>query len=474
MSKPRVIRKLSKQRFDALTYAKHPNAGMTGREVEWYSDAKENVLGAVVLDLIDNDWSWVVLGRDEAGLFRGIDLDVSTPSQAKARKALHERMRKHSESGESMFPQFDVTRQKNLLFEPAVAPEKFCKHFKILLDTHHQAVRGIIREIGFALADVDGNFAEQFQTTAFNARLWELFIYAFLHEQQFLLNRTHNRPDFVGEKMGFEVCIEAATVNPSRDFSEPPPQTPEQIMRLLKDYMPIKFGSPLFSKLKKFNAEYKKLPHVKGKAFIFAIADFHEESSMTWSSSALTTYLYGKRMTWRKDAAGRLRVRNISVREHRWKHKVIPSNFFAQPGAENISAVLFTNSGTLSKFNRMGELAGFGRTDVKMFRGGFCHDHDDPNATEPRRFYFEVTPKTYAEDWTQGVALFHNPNAKHPIPPELFSGAAHYFMHKGRIAAVFPDFFPYSSQMFVMKLIKTRKSRRRTSNTEKQELPADV
>jgi hypothetical protein len=453
MSKSVLIRKLSKQRFDALTYAKHPYAGMTGREVEWYSDTAENVLGAVVLDLVDKDWSWVVLGRDEVGLFRAIDFDVSTPSTAKARTILRERMRKHSKTGESIFPQFDVTRQKNLLFEPAVSPEKFCKHFNILLDIHHQAARGIIREIGFALADVDGNFAQQFQTTAFNARLWELFIYAFLHEQLFLLDRTHNRPDFVGEKFGFELCVEAATVNPSSEFSESPPQTPEEVMRLLKDYMPIKFGSPLFSKLKKLNAQYMKLPHVRGKAFILAVADFHEESSMTWSSSALTTYLYGRRFISRKDAKGKLKVKNIRVKEHRWKHKVIPSNFFGESGSENISAVLFTNSATLSKFSRMGQLAGFGRKDVRMFRGGTFHDHN-PDATIPRRFYVEITPQAYNESWTQGVALFHNPNAKHPIPPDLFTGVAHYFLHRNRVAAVFPKFFPYASQTFIMRAVK--------------------
>jgi hypothetical protein len=456
MKKRASIRALSKQRFDALTYAKHPYAGMTGREVEWFSDAVENVLGAVVLDLIDNDWSWVVLGRDEVGLFRAIDFGVSAPSKAKARATLRERIRKHSQAGESTFPQFDVTRQKNLLLEPAVSPEKLCKHFKILLDVHHQAARGIIREIGFALADVDGNFAEQFQTSAFNARLWELYIYAFLHEQLFLLDRTHNRPDFVAEKLGFELCLEAVTVNPSSQFSESPPQTPEEIIGLLKDYMPIKFGSPLFSKLKKLNAAYKELPHVKDKAFLLAVADFHDESSMTWSSSALTTYLYGRRFTSKTDANGKLRVRNIRVREHRWKNKVIPSNFFEQPGAENISAVLFTNSATLSKFSRMGQLAGFGRKDVHMFRGGTFHDHN-PDAATPRRFYVEVKPETYSESWTQGVALYHNPRAAHPIPPDLFQGVAHYFLRRNRVAAVFPRFFPYASRTFIMRAVKSVK-----------------
>jgi hypothetical protein len=227
MNKRALIQKINKQRFDALTYAKHPHAEMIGREVEWYSDSAENVLGAVVLDLTDNDWSWVVLGRDEAALFRAIDFAVSIPSVAKARKILRERMLKHTKTGKSTFPQGDVIRQKNLLFKPAVPPSKLCKHFKILLNAHHQAARGIIREIGFALADVDGNFTQQFQTTAFNARLWELFIYAFLHEQRFLLDRSHNRPDYVGEKLGFGLCVEAVTVNPSAKFSEPQPETPE-------------------------------------------------------------------------------------------------------------------------------------------------------------------------------------------------------------------------------------------------------
>ena len=132
-------------------------------------------------------------------------------------------------------------------------------------------------------------------------------------------------------------------------------------MRLLKDYMPIKFGSPLFSKLKKLNSEYKKLSHVKSRAFILAVADFHGESSMTWSSSALTAYLYGIRHTWTKDSSGKLNIETISIKTHHWKHKTITSNFFSQPGAEHVSAVLFSNSATLSKFNRMGELAGFGR-----------------------------------------------------------------------------------------------------------------
>ncbi len=63
-------------------------ADYVSREVEWYSDAEERVLGIVLLDLQDNDWLWMVLGRDEAGLFRAIALDVSIPTQAEAKTRL--------------------------------------------------------------------------------------------------------------------------------------------------------------------------------------------------------------------------------------------------------------------------------------------------------------------------------------------------------------------------------------------------
>ncbi len=227
MAQIRILR-ISRARFDALTYAKHPYAELTGQEVEWYKDSRENVLGALVLDLVDHDWSWVVLGRDEAGLFRAIDFNVSVPRRNAAREILKARMREHSRGGASEFPQYDVSRKKNVLFDVVVDQARLSKHFTLLANTpHHQAARGIIREIGYALADVDGNFVEQFQSSAFNARLFELYIFAFLHEQKVLLDRSFNRPDFVGNKFGFEFCLEAATINPSEVFSEPPPENPD-------------------------------------------------------------------------------------------------------------------------------------------------------------------------------------------------------------------------------------------------------
>jgi len=39
--------------------------------------------------------------------------------------------------------------------------------------------------------------------------------------------------------------------------------------------------------------KYWELDHVKNNALIFAIADFHDDHSMVFSSTALINYLYG-------------------------------------------------------------------------------------------------------------------------------------------------------------------------------------
>ena len=104
---------------------------------------------------------------------------------------------------------------------------------------------------------------------------------------------------------------------------------------------------------------------------------------MTISRGGLPTYLYGYAHDWHHDPDGTLIITPRRVEVHRWGSKEIPSGFFRFPGAENISAVVFNNSATISKFNRMGLLAAFGSHRVQMIRQGVALDLD-PNAAEPR------------------------------------------------------------------------------------------
>jgi hypothetical protein len=142
-----------------------------------------------------------------------------------------------------------------------------------------------------------------------------------------------------------------------------------------------------------------------------AIADFEKPSEVHYSSKFVQEYLYGQRQVMGTDGS----ISYIRIGEHVFGKKRIPSGFFFQPNAENISAVLFSDAGTISKFNRMGKLAGFGSPEVNMIR--FGQRYETSSSAYPTEFRVSVSPPSYTENWREGIWLFHNPNAKHPICP---------------------------------------------------------
>ncbi len=215
----------------------------------------------------------------------------------------------------------------------------------------------------------------------------------------------------------------------------------------LQDYMPMKFGSCLTSKLNKKDKNgrhYWEYDDAKGKPFILAVADFHHAASvkegpgsMVYTQSALWPYLYGHRVEWEM-ADGKLVIKTLAQEEHTFGKKIIPSGFFELPGAENISAVLFSNAGTISKFDRMGVVAGFGAPDHGYLRAGLRFN-PDPNAAEGIYFTEDVTSTDYKEFWSDEVQLFHNPNASIPVPQEWFSDLTQHWFQGGKHYSITPD-----------------------------------
>jgi hypothetical protein len=415
--------------------------------MEWYSDARERVLGTVQFFFEDEDWCWTILARDGNGRFRAIDCKTSIASRESARAQLEEKLLHHAQDGDAEFLQGDERKHTVRLFEPMVPVSRFHPLFNLIhRGAHHSAARAIMQEIANAFEDVDGNYVKDFQTTGFNARLWELFLFAFLYEQHFSIVRDFDRPDYCAMKMGIPLAIEAVTVNPTADGTLPAHVTPEEQQLLCKDFLPIKFGSALYSKLKK---RYWELSHMAGRPFALAVHDFMCDDSMTWSTPAISDYLYGTRASWWKDASGKLHIEENPIETHHWGAKVIPSGFFRQPNADWIGAVLISNSATISKFNRIGKLAGFGDPNVVMMRIGERQDFD-PNAEHGILFKTIVDPAHYSETWSESVRVFHNPNARIPIPEELLPGCSHHYWRNGRRVAMVPKTFVHHSKTLVV------------------------
>jgi hypothetical protein len=289
------------------------------------------------------------------------------------------------------------------LFTPVVEKARLEPRFVTVAEHGSQApARAMLRRVYGAFPDADRNFVEQFQTSGFDARTFELFLFAYLSDTGFAIDRSNTSPDFMCERNGVSVALEATTANPSG--GQPQPTTLEAIqarageseedtLRRVQHELPIRFGSALYSKL---NDRYWELDHVAGKPLVIAIESFASADAFTFSDTALGSYLYGLwAVPWRT-AADELVVTNVSVSEHRNTAKVIPSAFFDQPDSENISAVLFSNTGTAPKFGRMAVQGGMEAERVRMFRYGACYDHD-PNASEPLNFAYEVARRP--EQW---------------------------------------------------------------------------
>jgi hypothetical protein len=59
----------------------------------WYATEDETVIGVVILDIVDHDFSWVVLTESDQLGFTAVDLGTSHRSEEDATAALHDAMR---------------------------------------------------------------------------------------------------------------------------------------------------------------------------------------------------------------------------------------------------------------------------------------------------------------------------------------------------------------------------------------------
>jgi hypothetical protein len=400
-------------------------------EVAWFESDDGQLLGLVVRDRTDCDYLGMYLAKDRIERFRLISqTDDFFDDAGDAAAAL-------VAGAPALMARLDVERQQEDegpppvdFFRLQVPRERLHPTFATLLDGEgFSPARALVGAMMRWYEDVDGNFIEQFQTGAFDARLLELYTYALLVENSFSLTREHEAPDFLAEDILGTIAVEVTTVNPTQDSQGnlvPPPQitTEDERLAYIKHYIPIKFASALKRKLRK---AYWSMPHVAGKPLAFVIQDFHAAASMTFARSGLINYLYGYEHNPHRDADGKLVVVATKVAEHRWGRKRSESGFFDLPGAEHVSAVIFNSSATLPKFNRIGYVAGFGSRRVRMIRHGTVWN-PDVDATRPIPFEARVDDPDYTESWTEGLDVFHNPRAVIPLNPEHFPEAVHHYL----------------------------------------------
>jgi hypothetical protein len=78
------------------------------RELEMFANEDESVLGIVALDLVDNDYSYIVLSQVESPVYSAVDLKTSIEHRDQATEELHNAMRNYKEGGKPNFGEADL------------------------------------------------------------------------------------------------------------------------------------------------------------------------------------------------------------------------------------------------------------------------------------------------------------------------------------------------------------------------------
>jgi len=426
------MRKLSRERFDALGgYCRKPQAVLYIEELNWFISDNERLLGTLIRDRVDSDFSCIVLGRDERGRYRFVSGTVSKETQFEALQELEKLFEEEETRAPEEHFQGDETGKKLELFK-VIANNPAPSFSALANNPKYLPARKLIEAMIYYFDDPDNNFVKDFQSTGFDGRLWELYLFAAFHEQGFAFDRDEARPDYNAQSLYGSFFAEAATVKATiengNNIETGLPLDEEQKREYLRNYIPIKYGSALFSKLQK---KYWELAWVTGKPLTIAVHDCHYPNSVIWSERQLPDYLYGQTFAQFFDARGKEIRRPVKIQEHKWGKKTIPSGFFAQPEAENISAVITSTQSGIDKFNRMGILAGFehGMKNVVRYGTNYVKRGDKVGF---HHFAEDVCGSEYEEAWSDGMNVYHNPTAKHKLEPALLPFAAHFFLGQDR------------------------------------------
>ena len=443
-----MMQKLSKERFDGLMGStRTPWTRITGIERGWFSDENEKVLCLLVEDTTDHDFACIVLARDAVGRYRAVDLTKFYNSLQEAEDAVPSLLREWAEKPPTAYVQGDEPRQRMDFFAPQHPRERLNPSFTSIVECEELSpAKGILESMMHYFEDPDGNFVEQFQSVAFNARIWELYLFAVLAENRCRIDRTHRAPDYLFTDVFGEGFIEAVTVNPSGLGNDPAfPVDTAALDHFRANFLPIKFAGPLYSKLTR---KYWEQAFIGDRPVVLAVADFHQAGATSKSQDSLLGYLYGQWFERRYDAAGRLEFTAKPVAEHVWNSKRVPTNFFALPDSQHIAAVISFGEDLIQKLNRMGFRGGFGSKRLKMTVIG-KRNIDHPSRVAPEDFSLDVLSPEYEEYWTDGMQIYHNPNAVKPLDMRILGGATHYLWRNGEIVGVYVDRSPFDLKTIV-------------------------
>jgi hypothetical protein len=302
------------------------------------------------------------------------------------------------------------------LFTPIVPPERFHPNFARLIGKRNPHDEAVLSKWADGFVDRDGKFVEEFQTT-FNSCFWELYLHAILKEAGCKIDFTHSAPDFVvTDPVPF--VVEATVALNAKDAL--PEWTPLDLNLRPRDFNDfnraamIRLLNSISEKSKKYFKSYQNQPHVTGKPFVLALTPFDQPFFYLQVQRAIEAVLYDyyvDEQEYIDDPSKFDSIRPKNLKTVRKNSGVeLPLGIFNDGGHAHISAVVFNSSATWGKVKALGD-------DPYPFIY-FSAARSDP--TNGDSFVFQGQKGVYEETLFDGLRVYHNPHATHPLDWRVF------------------------------------------------------
>jgi hypothetical protein len=299
------------------------------------------------------------------------------------------------------------------LFTPQVDPSRQHRVFKMLLEERYAAERAVLTDWAAGYADRDGKFVQEFQMT-FESGLWELYLNASIRAWDMKTDISFASPDFVVTEP-LRLCMEATIAGPAKGGK---PAIGYDIADIPKDFTEfnvqasIRICNSFSAKIKRYREYYAKLAHAAEQPFVMAIASFDRPGAHFAASRPMMAALYGLYHDEAATSPEAEKVVSYNVgAAPKSKTVDVPLCLFCDDTFADVSAVIYSSLATWGKVRAL--------ADNPSAPTVYTTFHPKEGSIYPE--IRKTLKGSYQEHLLDGMWVLHNPFAKRPIPPGVFT-----------------------------------------------------
>lgn len=299
------------------------------------------------------------------------------------------------------------------LFELQVPTERQHPIFKMLLQDRYAPERAVLQQWAEGFDDRDNKFVQEFQMS-FESSFWELYLHAALKEWQLPVDMRYHAPDFVvggAHPFGLEATIAAPPAGGKAAYGYFIDDMPDNLNQF-NIQATLRFCNSFDSKVKRYRKYYKDLEHMTGMPFVIGIASFDQPMAHFSAGRPAIAALYGLYHDEEATPHTASNVVSYNVSAAPKNENVnIELGLFCDDKYAEVSAVIYSSVAVWGKVRALAENpeAMTIYTTLHPVEGQLT-----PNIS--RRW-----KRDYVEHLMDGLYVFHNPFALHPLPKSLFA-----------------------------------------------------